>query len=84
MKPTRHMLLSGIIVAAVLSGAPSAQAQQITGTPGSPSATTTIDGRNIPNPPAPFAGKVNLSYCGLQTRLASRPWCRPKARPTCC
>jgi arylsulfatase len=29
--------------------------------PGSPSATTTIDGRYIPNPPAPFAGKINLS-----------------------
>ena len=42
--------------------APSARAQvQTTGTPGSPSATTTIDGRYIPNPPPPFAGKVNLS-----------------------
>ena len=42
--------------------APFARAQvQTTGTPGSPSATTTIDGRYIPNPPPPFAGKVNLS-----------------------
>ena len=38
-----------------------AGAQQTTGTPGSPSATTTIDGRYIPNPPPPFAGKANLS-----------------------
>src|SRR6478736_2759294 len=29
--------------------------------PGSPSATTTIDGKYIPNPPTPFAGKINLS-----------------------
>jgi arylsulfatase A-like enzyme len=46
----------------LLAVAPSARAQvQTTGTPGSPSATTTIDGRYIPNPPPPFAGKVNLS-----------------------
>ena len=36
-------------------------AQQITGTPGSPSATTTIDGRYLPNPPAPFGGTINLN-----------------------
>src|SRR6187397_246606 len=38
-----------------------AMAQQATGTPGSPSATTTIDGKYIPNPPPPFDGKINLS-----------------------
>jgi arylsulfatase len=37
-----------------------ANAQQVTGTPGSPSATTTIDGRYIPNVPAPFGGVINL------------------------
>ncbi len=35
-------------------------AQQVTGTPGSPAAVTTIDGRYIPNPPAPFGGQINL------------------------
>ncbi len=35
-------------------------AQQITGTPGSPSATTTIDGKYLPPPPAPFGGTINL------------------------
>ena len=34
-------------------------AQQITGTPGSPSATTTIDGRYLPPPPQPFGGEIN-------------------------
>src|SRR5215469_5803181 len=34
-------------------------AQQITGTPGSPSATTTIDGRYLPAPPQPFGGEIN-------------------------
>ena len=35
-------------------------AQQTTGTPGSPSATTTIDGKYLPPPPAPFGGTINL------------------------
>jgi len=36
-----------------------AHAQQVTGTPGSPGATTTIDGRYLPNPPQPFKGEIN-------------------------
>jgi hypothetical protein len=41
--------LSGIFAAAVIAAAPSAKAQiQTTGTPGSPSATTTIDGKQNP------------------------------------
>ena len=35
-----------------------ASAQQITGVPGSPSATTTIDGAQIPPPPQKFEGKI--------------------------
>jgi arylsulfatase len=38
-----------------------AAAQEVTGTPGSPSATTTIDGRYIPPPPPRFGGRVGLS-----------------------
>jgi arylsulfatase len=36
-------------------------AQQTTGTPGSPSATTTLDGHYLPNPPPPFGGEIGLS-----------------------
>jgi Sulfatase len=36
-------------------------AQQTTGTPGSPSATTTIDGRYIRAPPQRFDGTINLN-----------------------
>jgi arylsulfatase A-like enzyme len=36
----------------------SALAQQTTGTPGSPDATTTIDGRYLPNPPQSFKGEI--------------------------
>jgi arylsulfatase len=38
-----------------------ASAQQVTGTPGSPSATTTIDGRYLPPPPQPFDGEINVN-----------------------
>jgi hypothetical protein len=34
------------------------RAQEITGTPGSPSATTTINGEQIPAPPEKFNGKI--------------------------
>jgi hypothetical protein len=37
-----------------------AAAQQITGTPGSPGATTTIDGKYLPPPPPKFGGDINL------------------------
>ena len=36
-------------------------AQQVTGAPGSPSATTTIDGRYLPPPPPTFGGEIDLS-----------------------
>ena len=42
----------------VLSLAP-VMAQQITGSPGSPGATTTIDGRYLPNPPQVFRGEIS-------------------------
>jgi hypothetical protein len=32
--------------------------QQIEGTPGSPSATTTINGEQLPPPPTPFGGRI--------------------------
>ena len=41
MRLTRHIFLSGMLVIALLAIAPSARAQTITGTPGSPSATVT-------------------------------------------
>lgn len=48
MKPTRHIVLSGMVAAAVMAVAPSAPAQT-TGTPGAPSATT-ISGKQLPAP----------------------------------
>ena len=61
MKRNQHLLLSGMFTLLSMATAPHATAQvQTTGTPGSPSATTTLDGRYIPNPPAPFGGVINL------------------------
>ena len=57
-------LATGLVLAA---GAAGAQIQT-TGTPGSPDATTTIDGRYLPAPPQPFAGQVNLN--ALQSKTA--------------
>ena len=36
MKPNQYILACAMLVAAIMVAAPSAQAQQITGTPGSP------------------------------------------------
>ena len=36
MKPNKYILLSAMFVAALMAATPFAQAQQITGTPGSP------------------------------------------------
>jgi Sulfatase len=62
MRATRSIwveLLASVAVATI-SGLPAA-AQQITGTPGSPAATTTIDGRYLPPPPQSFQGEINLN-----------------------
>jgi arylsulfatase A-like enzyme len=42
-------------------------AQQTTGTPGSPSATTTIDGKYLPNPAPAFGGQINLDAKNSKT-----------------
>jgi arylsulfatase len=46
-----------VTLAALLTTAP-ALPQQITGTPGSPSATTTIPSNQLPPPPQKFEGKI--------------------------
>jgi arylsulfatase len=46
--------------AALFAACGSAMAQVSTGTPGSPSATTTIDGKYLPNPPPKFGGEIGL------------------------
>ena len=76
MKTAKQILLGGMLAAAAIAIAPSARAQlQATGTPGSPSATSTIDGRYLPNPAPPFGGVINLSA------KDSKPWWPPSVVP---
>jgi arylsulfatase A-like enzyme len=48
---------------------------QVTGVLGSPSATTTIDGKYLPPPPPKFGGVINLSA------KDSKPWWPPQVVP---
>jgi arylsulfatase len=50
-------------------------AQQISGTPGSPRATTTIDGKYLPPPPSKFGGEINLQAS------QSKPYWPPQVVP---
>ena len=56
-------------------GCVSALAQQTTGVPGSPGATTTIDGKQIPPPPPKFGGVIK------ETAPESKPWWPPRVVP---
>ncbi|MGA9534941.1 MAG: arylsulfatase [Desulfobacterales bacterium] len=49
---------SGASPGKTAAGVAPASTPQITGVPGSPNATTNIDGRVLPNPPAPFGGVI--------------------------
>jgi len=57
-------------------------AEEQTGVLGSPGATRTIDGKQLPPPPPKFGGKI------ARNAAQSKPWWppasrRPRARPTC-
>src|SRR5262249_24658053 len=52
-----------------------AKAQQITGTPGLPGATTTIDGKQLPPPDPKFGGVIK------DDALQSKPWWAPRVVP---
>jgi arylsulfatase A-like enzyme len=64
------------ISAAVIFAAPVvALPQQITGTPGSPSATATIDGKQLPPPASKFGGEIR------EKASESRAWWAPRIVP---
>jgi arylsulfatase len=54
---------------------PHKAAQVISGEPGSPSATASIDGRYLPPPPPRFGGEINLNAS------QSKPWWAPRVVP---
>jgi arylsulfatase A-like enzyme len=63
-------ILMGVAIAAL-----PAMAQQTTGTPGSPSATTTISGKQLPAPQPEFGGVIK------DDALKSKPWWAPRIVP---
>jgi len=76
MKTTKCLLLIGMIAVALAAVAPSVLAQvQTTGTPGSPSATTTIDGKQLPAPDPKFGGVIK------ETAADSKPYWPPTIVP---
>src|SRR6202011_5136209 len=54
---------------------PAAMAQQINGTPGSPSATTTLEGKQLPPSPPKFGGVIK------ELATQSTPWWPPRVVP---
>ena len=65
---TLFILLSGVL-------APVALPQQVTGTPGSPDASNTTKGKQLPAPPPKFGGVIKESY------KDSTPWWPPRIVP---
>src|ERR1039458_5506593 len=70
---SRSMLLAGAGLLAL--SCVSASAQQVTGVPGSPGATTTIDGKQLPPPPPNFGGVIK------DRASESMPWWPPRVVP---
>jgi arylsulfatase A-like enzyme len=77
MKSLRRILLTSIETCIFIVAAGSLQAEQIqtTGTPGSPGATTTIDGKQLPPPDPKFGGVIK------DTATDSKPWWPPTVVP---
>ena len=71
----KKMLRSIAWLAATALIAGAAQAQQVTSTPGSPSATTTIPGTQLPAPDPAFGGVIK------DGALQSTPWWPPRVVP---
>ncbi len=68
-------LCLGMLAVAALALASTSEAQETTGTPGSPSATTTIDGKQLPAPDPPFGGTI------AKDALQSKYWWAPRVVP---
>ena len=67
-----RVLTSAVALAACLG---SASAQQVTGVPGSPSATTTLDGKQLPPPDPKFGGIIK------EKASESKAWWAPRVVP---
>src|SRR5438094_4953978 len=75
MKLARQILFDGILTCILLAVAGSLPAQQVTGELGSPSAATTIDGKQLPPPDPQFGGVIK------EKATESKPWWPPTFVP---
>jgi hypothetical protein len=76
MKTSQHLLICGLFAVAVAAVTPLVRSQvQTTGEPGSASATTTIDGKQLPPPDPKFGGVIK------ESALDSKPWWPPRIVP---
>jgi phosphomannomutase len=73
LQPSRFVQLL-VLFFMILLAAAGAKAQHVTGTPGSPSATTTIDGKQVP-PPLPKLGGV------IKENAKHLHWWPPRVMP---
>ena len=74
-RPSKTLYCGLIAILVLLLAAIPAPAQQVTGVPGSPSATTTIDGKQLPAPPQKFGGVIK------DTAAQSKPYWPPRVVP---
>jgi len=76
MRSIRQILLCGMLVVAVIAAATFAKAEvQTTGVPGSPDATTTVSGKQLPAPDPKFGGVIK------DGALQSKAWWAPRIVP---
>ena len=64
-----------LLIAIGLFGSTPVSAQQVIGTLGSPNATVTLDGKQLPPPPMPFGGVIK------ESAKDSTPWWPPRVVP---
>src|SRR5271155_912695 len=75
MKRTGKTTLTLVTVAILFIAAPKGAAQQFNGVPGSPSSTTSLDGKQLPPPPPKFGGVIK------ESAKDSTPWWPPRIVP---
>jgi arylsulfatase A-like enzyme len=75
MNTSRMSVISLMLIGSALLAAVPVSAQQVIGPPGSPDATTVIDGKNLPPPPSEFGGVIK------ERATESKPYWPPKVVP---
>src|SRR5271167_3792919 len=71
----RNISLGAVLTVLWLLTVSGVRAQQITGVPGSPGATVTLDGKQLPPPPMKFGGVIK------ESAKDSTPWWPPRVVP---